>query len=452
MNSPQSNPWTDHRWRSALAILPWAFLGGVMSALSLRHGLLASEDSWGYWEGSVSILEHGSYSYFGGGPVTAFPPGLSLYLALIQTILGKTGVALIAGACLLNFCTIAIWVWFLDRLLERCGTRPQGMLRACAAAFIVLFVVADCYTLEGHLIVLPMIGVIFVVALEASGRKWPENRLGVAALALAVAAATLAHNSAVVFIPAAVVVLWPTIASTTLSEKLKAACLFGLLSGGPWLAFRLLLHQAHSHSIGHVLYGPVQLARQGFTSLGGLFLLPKPWWVLQGADFLLGVGLVGWMGWVLAARGNSEDSALKIPLRMVMVSGLCLYLVLNVVHIEGPLQGRYLTYMPLALVGPLCLWFWERRSAVAILCLCGLLLTCKSWRTGLFVSRSVVTKPWSWPAHYGALYPEYYLSSNPNASPPPGYIGVIPPTFTWMQRWQPGPHEADQRLVYQRAN
>jgi hypothetical protein len=66
-----------------------ALIGGLFAAGLLRKGVVMGPDSWAYWKGSVSMLERGSYSYFGGEPVTSFPPLFSAVLAAIQTALGR---------------------------------------------------------------------------------------------------------------------------------------------------------------------------------------------------------------------------------------------------------------------------------------------------------------------------------------------------------------------------
>jgi hypothetical protein len=62
-------------------------LAGAAAAL-LRKGVVLGADSWAYWEGSVSLLERGQYTYFGGVSIFVFPPLFSCVLALFQAVLG----------------------------------------------------------------------------------------------------------------------------------------------------------------------------------------------------------------------------------------------------------------------------------------------------------------------------------------------------------------------------
>jgi SAM-dependent methyltransferase len=61
-----------------------ALVGALCSAVFLRHGLFATEDAWLYWEGSVSLLEHGHYSWLHGRPIVAQPQGFPFIWAGVQ--------------------------------------------------------------------------------------------------------------------------------------------------------------------------------------------------------------------------------------------------------------------------------------------------------------------------------------------------------------------------------
>jgi hypothetical protein len=76
----------------------------------------------------VSILERGSYSLLDGDRhgVVYWPPLLSLYLAVVQALLGKTGYSLVFAMCLLAFLNAATWLAFLHLYFVKCNVNRSG--------------------------------------------------------------------------------------------------------------------------------------------------------------------------------------------------------------------------------------------------------------------------------------------------------------------------------------
>src|SRR5688572_32984772 len=86
-----------------------SLLSALGAVLLLRRGIVMGPDSWAYWEASVSLSERGSYAYFGGQRVTAFPPLFPVWLAAVQAVLGVSAGTLIVSQLVLA--GAAAWQW-----------------------------------------------------------------------------------------------------------------------------------------------------------------------------------------------------------------------------------------------------------------------------------------------------------------------------------------------------
>src|SRR5688572_30912156 len=86
-----------------------SLLSALGAVLLLRRGIVMGPDSWGYWEASVSLRERGTYTYFGGQRLQAFPPLFALWLAAVQAVLGVSARSLIVSQVALA--AAAAWQW-----------------------------------------------------------------------------------------------------------------------------------------------------------------------------------------------------------------------------------------------------------------------------------------------------------------------------------------------------
>ena len=131
---------------------------------------------------------------------------------------------------------------------------------------------------------------------------------------------------------------------------------------------------------------------------------------------------------------------------MVLLSLAGLFVVFNLTFIYCPLHGRFLWYVPLAIVPVLFFAAKDRPVLIGLLMVCTLGVS--GWRAVKAVHFGAV------PALTGAPDPtcfhmrsEYYLTSNPNGIPPKGMTAVIPPTFNWIKRMDPLPVKREGWLL-----
>src|ERR1700685_1922126 len=75
----------------ALMLFAISLASFLITAWMLRYGVSTVSDSWFYWEGSVNLIEHGTYTTMAGEPIVGFAPLFSIYLALFQAPLSTTG-------------------------------------------------------------------------------------------------------------------------------------------------------------------------------------------------------------------------------------------------------------------------------------------------------------------------------------------------------------------------
>ena len=101
------------------------FVGAAFSAGLLRKGVVLGPDSWAYWEGSVSLLERGQYTYFGGEPVTNYPPLFSAVLALLQLGLGVSVRTLAVALALFAAAGSFAWMSLFAALTRADRTTPD---------------------------------------------------------------------------------------------------------------------------------------------------------------------------------------------------------------------------------------------------------------------------------------------------------------------------------------
>ena len=109
-------------------------LAALGAALLLRRGIVMGPDSWAYWEASVSLRERGSYAYFGGQRVVAFPPLFAVWLAGVQAVLGVSARTLVLSQAFLAGCAAWQWTQLYRELAGPARTRIADALAGLAVA------------------------------------------------------------------------------------------------------------------------------------------------------------------------------------------------------------------------------------------------------------------------------------------------------------------------------
>lgn len=394
------------RLRALAPELAVALLVALLCLYRVRTGLRFVPDGWALWEGSVSLLERGTYAYFAGDPIRYWPPLPALLLAAVEGLLGTSCGAVLAFLAVVSGLGWLGWSRLTARLLA--GLPPSPALRVAVGWFHAALVLGAGTLLLGHVVVLALLPWSLGALLDLlhgpeEGRRGARARLGLASAAL-----LLSHHTSAVYL--AGVAVWLALRRAGRRELLLDAAPLAAASA-VWLASRLLLGQGQSHALSFGgRSGPTAHLVQLVTGLGEL--VSPTWWApvtLPLGLLLLGLALV-------AAR--SRDAP---PARVVATIGLGglagLWAIFNLVWVADALRDRFIWWFPLLAV-PAAAAVVARRSrpaALALVLLAGAIPT----------ARWVVETQLDWAARGVALVPPAaWISTRP---PAPGEADRIAP-------------------------
>ena len=442
---------------TVLRILVLALASAALSALVLRHGLWATPDSWGYWEGSISLLERGHYTYLDGRPVIAWPPLFAAYLAAIQAVVGQTGTALIVAMVGIVFFNALSWLAFVETYRAVCGDGNHWQWSAVASGFVVLFLPLQLVRPLAHCLWLAWIGLAFTMALRI--RDAPDRgtiRLGIG-LGVTLCLALLTHNTTVIFIPGLCFLFMAWNGNPFRTRVLACAWMIGL-SLPPWIIVRAWCGQLGSHSVGVPVSRPWEYLEQTMLGLGRYFVEPLHSTSLLAdpgrqamIDWGCGLLFVAFVAFALLDKKEASVWPVRAPLLLATGGYGFLFLIFCVVPIWDQLWGRFLWFVPLACVPPLCRHIARSSRSLALVTLSGLLLV---QAYGFRVQGpSGAVPPMEQASHHGArlsflqIHPCYFLTGRSDREPPPGFVRIDPPTFKWQWRWNPSESEGSQECV-----
>lgn len=420
--------------RDGVVIGLYALLAGVLAGIMLRNGFVANPDSWAYWEGSVSLIEKGRYTYLNGEPITAWPPLFSGYLSLAQRIGNQSGTWLsyaMVSMTVLNVLAWGSYVHFLFR--ARCGGSERLAFHG-AMVFVALFVIACSSMLLAHFLLLFFLGLLFrqILVTRACGLDAYMRNAGL--LACGLACALLTHNTGLVY-AVTVVSLLLADRSRPVTRRVVAVIMTVMIALCPWLAIRWLCGQAGSHSIGTPLFTPVQYVGQSLSGIGTFFLPVAPdLKLVRGA---MGILIVSGLAGLLAFRKRASVSGdAAVILALTLISFGAIFVLFNLVWINAPLSGRFLWYMPLAFVPVLFRLLQDRRRLLG--CLLALALPGPLFSV-IELERGGTALPLS--PHADApsddnIRPWYFLSERYPECGPINTRSVVAPAYPWMQRWR----------------
>lgn len=156
-------------------------------------------DSWAYWEGSVSLLEAGRYAYFGGEPITSFPPLFSWVLALFQSALGVSVRTLAVAVVTLVAAASAALLYAVVT-----SSQPRvGLVDALAAAYIPATLAVYAQVLLSETLWHALVPLLVLAALASvpPGAPGGWNYLRPVALAVVLALALSCRNATVALLP-----------------------------------------------------------------------------------------------------------------------------------------------------------------------------------------------------------------------------------------------------------
>lgn len=390
-------------------------LAAAGAALLLRRGIVMGPDSWAYWEASVSLLERGTYSYFGGQRVVAFPPLFAAWLAAVQAVLGVSARALIASQVALA--GAAAWQW--TRLyLEIAGQERSRVADALAVAAVACALAVSAQTLLSESLWLALLP----LALRACSCPGPRGALG---LSLAAAGLLLCRNVTVAFLPA--LGAYAVLRAEPAARRRRAAEAAAALAGpvALWLAARRWLGQSTAHAFGSG--GAGLLAYLG-ESATGLAEALGPARLGAGAALLAAAAAV-WSAACLRRDGRGARArALGAFVGLGLVGQAALF---AATYVAEPVRGRFLVFAALAaavavlasarpdagLLGRAALALGTALAAVALL------------RVGVKARLAGIEQP--------VLPGRTTVSSSYWNGPPvprAGLVLVAPPTYPWLAR------------------
>lgn len=309
--------------------------GGAV--LVLRHGLVMGPDSWAYWEGSVSLLERGAYTYFGGQRVYVFPPLFALWLAAVQAVLGVSvrSLAIAQALC----AGTAAWHW-VRLYAAAAGDARTRATDALAAVAIALPLAVSAQTLLSESLWLALLP----LALRLADRTLlGRTALNAPALALVTAALLLCRNLTVAFLPALVAYAALRAPEARIRRAAVVAAAF-VPSLAVWMEVRRALDQTTVHPFG----GGAGLVAAASGTAAGLAESLGPVRAGVGALLLTGFALLCAM---LAARASRET----VPARALAAFGALglagQAALFAATYVAEPIRGRFLVFA--ALLAPI---------------------------------------------------------------------------------------------------
>ena len=423
--------------RLAAVLFAAGLISAILTFVLLRHGIVATSDSWAYWEGSVSIVERGTYSLLDGDKagVRWWPPGFSIYLASVQAIFGTTGASLVLAMCLLAFMNSVTWVafsysCFLAGEVSKSESARPALAFLLGTLFVVIFVALCSVDLYANFLLLLLFGILLNLLLRIPGtRSWHYGAL-VVIISVTCCAALLTHNSSVAFCSAAGLVLLCE-PSRPFYQRLSACCVCVLASVSFWVAVRIVLRQGSSHHFGTSAFSFPTYVYQSISGLGVFFLPFSFSFASKAANLALGSVIALFSVWGALAINDSTRYRERIPFIVVCVYYLSLLLLFNVIWVSDPMSGRFLWLIPLGLLPAVCILV-STKPAWCYLLLGLLLLGFPTFRFVRYARIGITNTNWADPVL--VIRPSFLLTTN-SSSVSSRFVRIKPPAFPWQARW-----------------
>lgn len=393
-------------------------LAAAGAALLLRRGIVMGPDSWAYWEASVSLVERGSYAYFGGQRVTAFPPLFPVWLAAVQAVLGVSARALIASQVALA--GTAAWQW-TSLYLEVAGRERGRVAEALAALAVASALAVNAQTLLSESLWLALLP----LALRAAGRAGARGARGALGLGLATAGLLLCRNVTVAFLPALAAC---AVLRADPSVRARRAAVTGTALLAPvalWLAVRRSLGQPAVYPPGSGSAGFFAYLVQTGTGLAETL---GPARLGIGTALLLAAAAV----WCLACLRHDDAGARLRALAAFVGLGLLGQAALfAATYVAEPLRGRFLVFAALgAAIAVLATARWDGGAAGrAALAVGAALVAVALLRVGVKVRLAGVEQPTV--AGRTTLSSSYWKGPDRARG---ALVLVAPPTYAWLPR------------------
>lgn len=397
-----------------------ALVAGMMSLLSMWSGITLSPDGWAYWEGSVSLMKGLGFAYFGGQPITDFPPLFSLLLAAAQLVFGIRGATLICVVALLA--ALAAWAWTYPIFLHCRHTPAEQASAWCASVFIAAFIAANFTVLSADCLMLLLAGAL-MLALVADLRQ-PRRRTWLAATLCSVSL-LLSKNSGLAFLAGAAA---GAIAARPRGQAAVRVLLAGLLAVTTWAITRALLGQLNSHR-GPAVHSLAENLSQGLADVAVRF---GPQTGSIGAlAFCTLLLLLGWR-----AIRPADPTVVQTD-RVYLVTALthfgALALLFSAAAVSDPMQGRFLwpSITCLVVAAGIAVRAPQQASAQRALgiALLGFLACMQLTRTVALVAERVTGR-----AVANVQWDDRIALPGTSGSGTQGRAVLVPPDFPWIDR------------------
>jgi hypothetical protein len=292
----------------------------------------------------VSLLETGRYSYFGGEPVTSFPPLFSVTLALVQAALGVSVRTLALTLAALVAIGSFAWIAVFRILRGRPATISLPDVLAALYVPATLAVYGQVLLSEALWLALLPVFLLLVMAPHHSSPAWKRAARAVAAW-LTLVGLLLCRNATVAVLPAAFLLLLVIDPERALARRLVVALTVTAGALVPWYWVRRDLSQLANHPIGTARDGILANTKQMLDGLA-YALGPDQWGI--GATLLVAVAML--VCWDIAARRVSAWADPPLALAGFAVMGLAgLVGAFSATHVGEPLSGRFVVFAALAL-------------------------------------------------------------------------------------------------------
>lgn len=422
-------------WLNAGVVIAVSVTSAILSAIILRHGVICGPDQWASWEGAVSLIEHGRYTYVDGEPILSWPPLFSMFLGVMQLVFPQTGRTLALAMTLVSGFTAATWSCYVLRVFGTLERDKRLPALAGALLFVTLFVPLCCVTPLAHCLWLGVMGLWFCQMLSLGDR--PMAWLGwrqPSGAAVLLAIASMIHNTTIIYAGVAALLVVGRLVLMEGRLRLGNVLPGAIICAGmiPWIVLRYALGQTGSHALSASAYTPVETVWQLFCGIGSNLISTSSLPVQFAVGCLVVAGLLA----IAVRRPRAVEAARGVVSgRVVVLSLAALFVLFNLTRLEAPLSGRFLWYVPLAAMPVFFAQCGHRLAWVAALMV--FTVGVSGWRVSKFLRAGALPPFSGHPTEAPAVYvpAEYFLTTRPDAPLPPGTVRVEPPTYPWMQRW-----------------
>lgn len=339
-----------------------AVIAGIFSAKILSHGVDMSPDGWVYWQGAVSILSGNGYSCFGGHPITVFPPFFSLYLAVIQQVVGVDGFGLTAAVVLLAIATTFVWTYLY--ILISNHKREALWIKILLTIFIATFIPYTYGCLLSETLSLMLLGLLLVIytsyiinhSIMTSNTSITINKT-VVMLIMSIAtlsALLLTRNAMIAFLPGIAIISYRSFQTEHKSKPLLFTILSVSIPCLIWISFLFILGQHHAHPISYAggRFSPVAYIGQLIAGIADSVLSAK-FGLLKWPLVL--VTLYEFTAYTIKSNmsTNPVEKVIMIPAIVGSTGIIGLYVLFNITWIADTFNGRFIWFVPLIIMGTL---------------------------------------------------------------------------------------------------